>query len=199
MNPIKSTFMLLTGVVALSGVALAKEPKAPAAPAALQLQVDLPFVHDLFVEQDLSEALSATVRETFRRNGYKGGIDEIASGNKPSADRPVLTVKLINWRGSRTGFIECAFTATLTNPDGTTQSLGLFTGSEMNLGSRTRWDVAQTFVDAAEEASRALWRSMEAKSLLPDSIPVSVPASAPAPEPEDPSPPKASTPPVVVE
>lgn len=197
MNTLKSTFMLVTGVVALSGVALAKEPKAPAAPAALQLQVDLPFVHDLFVEEDLSEALSATVRETFRRNGYKGGIDEVATGNKPSADRPVLTVKLISWRGSRAGFIDCAFSATLTNPDGTTQSLGLFTGSETNMGSFSRWNVAQTFVDAAEEASRALWRSLDKRALLPDAIPMSVPASTPAPEKSESA--KTPTPAVVVE
>lgn len=185
------------GLLTLGGVAWAKEPKAAAAPAALQLQVDLPFVQDLFVEQDLSEALAATVRDTFRRHGYKGGIDEIATGNRPSADRPVLTVKLINWRSSRTGFIECAFTATITDANGTPQSLGLFTGSEMNLGARTRWDVAQTFVDAAEEASRALWRSMDKKSLLPEAIPASVPTSAPAPEKSEPA--KASTPAVVVE
>jgi hypothetical protein len=197
MTTLKSTTVLLTGLLTLGGVAWAKEPKAAAAPAALQLQVDLPFVQDLFVEQDLSEALAATVRDTFRRHGYKGGIDEIATGNKPHADRPVLTVKLINWRSSRTGFIECAFTAALTNPDGTSQSLGLFTGSEMNLGARTRWDVAQTFVDAAEEASRALWRSMDQKSLLPDAIPASVPTSAPAPD--KPEPAKTSTPAVVVE
>jgi hypothetical protein len=199
MNTLKSTFMLLTGVVALSGVALAKEPKTPATPAALQLQVDLPFVHDLFVEQDLSEALSATVRETFRRHGYKGGIDEVATGNKVSADRPVLTVKLISWRGSRTGFVDCAFSATLTNPDGTTQSLGMFTGSETNMGSFSRWDAAQTFVDAAEEASRALWRSMDKKALLPAAIPVSAPTSEPVPAREKSAPTKASTPAVVVD
>ncbi len=197
MKTLKSTTLLLAGLLSVGGVAWAKEPKAAAAPAALQLQVDLPFVQDLFVEQDLSEALAATVRDTFRRHGYRGGIDEIATGQRPSADRPVLTVKLINWRGSRTGFIECAFTATLALPDGTSQSLGLFTGSEMNLGARTRWDVAQTFVDAAEEASRALWRSMEKKALLPAAVPVSAPASQP--EPERPVPTKAATPAMVVE
>ncbi|HEY0968197.1 MAG TPA: hypothetical protein VGD88_12470 [Opitutaceae bacterium] len=196
MNSIKST-LLLTGMVALSGVALAKQPKAPAAPAALQLQVDLPFVHDLFVEEDLSEALSATVRETFRRNGYQGGIDEVAVGSKPSADRPVLTVKLINWRGSRAGFVDCVFSATLTKPDGATQSLGVFTGSETNMGSFSRWDVAQTFVDAAEEASRALWRSMDKQALLPAAIPASAPASTPAPDKSAPA--KAATTAVVVE
>ncbi len=197
MNSIKSTLLLLTGVVALSGVALAKQPKVPAAPAALQLQVDLPFVHDLFVEEDLSEALSATVRETFRRNGYQGGIDEVAAGRKPSADRPVLTVKLINWRGSRAGFVDCVFSATLTNPDGTMQSLGVFTGSETNMGSFSRWGVAQTFVDAAEEASRALWRSLDKQALLPAAIPASAPASTPAPEKSAPA--KASAPAVMVE
>jgi len=193
MTTFKSTLVLVSGLLALGGMARAGDSKAPPAPAALQLQVDLPFVHDLFVEEDLSEALSATVRETFRRHGYQGGIDEIATGRRPTADRPVLTVKLINWRGSRTGFIECVFSATLTNPDGTTQSLGIFTGSEMNLGSRTRWDVAQSYVDAAEEASRALWRSLEKQALLPDAIPV----SGPAPEKSEPA--RTSPPAVVVE
>ncbi|GAB1489793.1 hypothetical protein MASR2M8_22470 [Opitutaceae bacterium] len=197
MNTLKSTLVCFISMLTLGGVASAKQPKAPPSPAGLQLQIDLPFVHDLLVEQDLTEALAATVRETFHRNGYTGGIDEVAVGNTPAADRPLLTVKLISWRGSRTGFIDCTFTASLTNPDDTTQSLGIFTGSETHLRSRSRWDVAQAFVDAAEEASHALWRSMNKQALLPVAIPASAPAAAPAPESAAPT--KAPTPAVVVE
>lgn len=161
----------LAGLLAAGGTALAKAKNSAAedmSRPALQVRVNVPGTVDRFNEHDIAEAIANRVRETFDRRGYQGRIEAVMPGQDAKSDRPELIVNLMQWRATRTGFIECTFTAKLRNPDGSEQALGFFTGTEILWGSRrSPWDIADTFVDAADNAAGQLWSELSRRDLVP--------------------------------
>jgi hypothetical protein len=157
----------LTGLLAFGGVAQAKDTGTPEArPAALQVKVELPPSADLFYERDVAEALAQYLGETFERRGFDGRVDDVFYADDVQTERPVLAVNLIRWRRNAAGFVDCTFTAEVRHPDGTTVSLGLFTGSQITWGFGNRWDLRDAFEGAAKNASDQLWSTLVKRDLL---------------------------------
>lgn len=168
---LKFPLACLAGLIAAGGMALAKAKNHAAEDTsrpALQVRVNVPAAVDQFNEHDIAEAIANRVRETFDRYGYQGRIEAVRPDEDANPDRPELIVNLMQWRTTRAGFIECTFTAQLRSPDGSEQALGFFTGTEILWGSRrSPWDLADTFVDAADNAAGQLWSELSRRDLVP--------------------------------
>ncbi len=168
MKTIILPLLSVTGLLAFGSLAHAKETATTVAqPAALQLKVELPPSADLFYERDVAEALSQYLGETFQRRGFDGRVDDVFYADDVQTERPVLALNLIRWRRNAAGFVDCTFTAEVRRPDGTTESLGIFTGSQITWGFGNRWDLRDAFEGAARNASDQLWTTLVKRDLLP--------------------------------
>lgn len=169
MKTIIRPLLAFAGLIAFSGAALAREtPADGTAPVALQVKIELPPHFDLFYERDVAEALAQYVNETFRRRGFDGRFDDVFYADDVKADRPVLALNLIRWNRNAAGFVDCTFTAEVRHTDGKTESLGLFTGSEISWARGNRWDLRDAFEGAAKNAADQLWGTLVKRDLIPD-------------------------------
>lgn len=157
----KSTSLRLSVCAALAGLLAPLTTFAgatPTTPTRLQVHVETPTIFDLTREQDVADALAYRMQETFRRAGFEGRIAQIDDPDEASADAPLITLRLIDWRQGHTGFVDCRLVATMTRADGSTETLGTINGTAVTMGHVTRFDRADAFADAADNAMRDLWQ-----------------------------------------
>lgn len=168
MKTIILPLLSFAGLLAFGGAAFAKEtPAVATAQASLQVKIELPPHFDLFYERDVAEALSQYVGDTFRRRGFDGRVDGVFYADDVKTDRPVLALNLIRWTRNAAGFVDCTFTAEVRHTDGKTESLGIFTGSEISWARGSRWDLRDAFEGAAKNAADQLWGALVKRDLLP--------------------------------
>lgn len=164
MKRILISLIVASGLLASAGT-LSAQTQSPDRPS-LQVEVSLPASSDILHERDVAEALTARVRDVFQRRGYEGKVHEMLRGDSTETGEPVLAINLIRWRMDRAGFVECSFTAGVRQADGTVVPLGVFTASEVAMGTG-RWGLSDTFERAAEHAADQLWTKLRKTEILP--------------------------------
>jgi len=157
---------ILTGLTVLAAPAAAKDKDEPA--PALQVLVDVPPTWDPFLEDDVAEAFYIQINDTFRRAGFKGEIKQVERHDQIRDEVPLLDIRLMEWRISRSGHVDCTFNAGLKR-DGTEHNLGLFNGTALHwVNTRDhRWALQRGLEDSAQSAIKDLWRKLREKELLP--------------------------------
>jgi hypothetical protein len=166
-------FPLLLGLLATIVVpGLPAADSAPTAQAPLQVEVSMPASMNPIHDDDVAEVLVDSIRDAFRKRGYKGKIEEVRRPDEPAADRPLVTIRLTEWRRNRTGGVDCTFTAAIRPAHGAEQSLGLFTATELGLGINNRWQLGEAFRDSAERAADDLYRRLAKMDAVPGVGPV---------------------------
>lgn len=155
---------LLAGLAVMATPVAAKEKSTPA----LQVLVDVPPTWDPEREDDVAETLYIQINDTFRRAGFKGDIVQVERHDKIRDDVPLLDIRLMEWRISRSGHVDCTFNAGL-KLDGAERSLGMFNGTAMHWGNtRDQHRALQRGLeDSARSAIKNLWRQIREKDLLP--------------------------------
>ena len=133
----------------------------------LQVQVTVPGMVDPLTEDDITELLTDSLRDAFRRQGYDGQVEEIHRLDDAKADATLVSLQLIEWERNRTGGVECTFTAAVRPPNGTERSLGMFTAMESGIAISTRWQLAEAFRDSAERAAVEFWRRLSKLDIVP--------------------------------
>jgi hypothetical protein len=163
--------LLLPASPALLAADRAKEAaKAPD----LQVQVDVPASWQPFLMDDIAEALGRVLADSFKRRGYAGNIQQVGLPETAKPDLPLLTVRLHEWRISRTGNAECTLTATL-RAGGKEHDLGIVSYTDLSwIQSRGRFGVARDYAvaeayeDAAGGAMRELFKRVAATGAVPN-------------------------------
>lgn len=153
---------------------LAADPAKAAAKAPdLQVQVDVPPSWQPFLMDDIAEALGRVLSDSFKRRGYAGTIQQVGLPDAAKPDLPLLTVRLHEWRISRTGNAECTLTGTL-RAGGKEHDLGLVSYTDLSwIQSRGRFGVARDYAvadayeDAAGGAMRELFKRVAATAAVP--------------------------------
>lgn len=158
---------ILTLVLSLASVrAAAGDPAAGKAPA-LQVFVDVAPSCRPLLEDDIARALGYRLEDTFRRQGYAGGVDLVLRAPDLTAGAAILELRLVEWRVDRAGQVHCTFSAKVSE-NGQETSLGLFTGSGITWArARDRWRLATAFEDSADDALKDLYRRIAGQKLLP--------------------------------
>ena len=164
-------FLSAALVTAALPVPAQEENAPPPGPEVLQLRIDVPVSWEPFMSDDVADAIEGHVRETFRRQGFKGTWERVDMAEKASTETPLLEVRLLQWRISRTGLVECTMAASLRSADGEEISLGSFTATEFSWGPEGRWETAEHFRNSAEDAARQIYRRLERGGYLPSMIP----------------------------
>lgn len=166
---------LLVGWLAPAALAADSAAAKPAKVADLQVQIDVPPSWRPFLDDDIADALARVLRENFRRRGYAGEIDYLSDRERraPNPDLPLLVVRLHEWRITRTGHAECAFTSTLRAGAHETD-LGLISNTALTwIRERNRFglaaahDAAHAYEDAAGGAMRDLYRRVAETGRVP--------------------------------
>lgn len=153
-------FLLAAAVVP---VANAKDDLKPR----LQVVVETPTVFDLTLEDDVSDALVNQLAETFRRAGFDGRVDHLRHADDAKGAAPTLTLRLDRWERRVTGFVDCSFTAKLITADGAVVNLGRFNGTSVDMGFPNRFTRSDTFLAAADNALRNLYRDYRKLDAVP--------------------------------
>ncbi len=156
--------LLLFASLVLAGCATTARERTP---PSLQVEVIVPPSSDMLREDDIADFFVDGVRETFRRRGFEGWIDELYFREEPRPGIPVLTVRLNQWRRTHTGGVECNFTASYRQPGGEEQPLGHFTSTELATTITSRWTLVEAFRATAERAAEDVWNKMAEANLLP--------------------------------
>lgn len=118
-------------------------------------------------EDRITEAFVSYIIDVFRRQGYKGDIEEVRWHEEPSPGCCLLTINLTEWRMNHIGNIDCTFTANL-QTERATRHLGVFTGMGFRwMAGPGRFGLAESFADAAEDAIRNLYDSVAKTELVP--------------------------------
>jgi hypothetical protein len=163
----KRLFVYLS-MVACLGLAPTLLTAAPeAARPTLHVEVITPPMADTWVEDQVRRALFDNVYETFHRRGFAGRIEERRFQEAVPAEDLLLTIRLTRWRQTRTGGVDCSFTATLRPPHGEATSLGHFTSTDLGLGITSRWSLAEAFRNTARQAADDLWRRLSRSDAAP--------------------------------
>ena len=119
------------------------------------------------LEDDITDAFVSYIIDVVRRQGYKGEIAEVRWFEEPSPGCCLLTINLTEWRMNHIGNIDCTFTANL-QTDRATRHLGIFSGMAFRwMSGPGRFGLADAFGDAAEDAIRQLYFSLEKTELVP--------------------------------
>jgi len=165
-------FALVIGAPVVVWAAPGKEPASPAAPAgktqpiALQVCVTVPPSMRPWREDDLAEAFADRVATALHDQGFVGRIAYVSSFDQPVADRPLLTVNLIEWRMNHVGMVDCTYSARLSASQGQ-DDLGIFSGTGLMMFSRRDWfGRADQYEDAARDALNNLYKRIAATQLL---------------------------------
>ncbi len=166
MKKILISLIGISGLLTSAGTLAAQTQSGTEERPSLQVEVSLPASGDILHERDVSEALTARVRDVFQRRGYEGKVEEMLRGDSTKSGEPVLAINLIRWRMDRAGFVECSFTAGVRQADGTVVPLGVFTASEVTMGTG-HWGLSDTFERAAEGAADQLWTKLRTTEVLP--------------------------------
>lgn len=133
----------------------------------LQLAVDVPILVDPLYEDDVIDIFESSLRTAFRRRGYEGRIENLNWTETPRDNVPLLKVRLMRWQRTRTGGVECTFSAAIRPPGGEEQPLGLITQTDLGLGISSRFTLAEAFRDSAETASEQLYRRIAELNVVP--------------------------------
>ena len=136
----------------------------------LQVSVDVPPSMRPWVSDDIAEAFAMRVGDALDHQGFKSGIDYVDRYSEPDAKRPLLKIRLMEWRTNHVGTVNCTFLASIVTPKGS-DDLGLFTGSSMLLGfPRHDWFARrEQFDDAARQALSDLYKRIEKTNLMASS------------------------------
>lgn len=118
-------------------------------------------------EDDVIEVFGDSIRDAFRRRGYDGQIKELDRADDPKSDLPLLHVRLIRWERTRTGGVECAFSASVRPVGGEERSLGMFTQTELGLMISNRFSLHEAFREAAERAAEQMYRRIAEQNVIP--------------------------------
>lgn len=139
----------------------------------LQLEVDVPPVWQPFLADDIADAFAARLADTFRRQGFEGRVAHRFGRPENEEGRPLLSVRLTEWRIDRTGNARCTFSAMLVTEAGE-HNLGLFTDIAMfwpTPGGRwslaRRFEAANALDQAAEGALRDLYNRLARTEAVP--------------------------------
>lgn len=166
MKRLNSILGLLAAAGALTMLGAAEDDKSPEQPE-LQVRVVLPASVDPIHEDDVIDIFAQSVRDAFRRKGYRGQLEELRFGQDPDLEAPLLTIYVTTWRRNRTGGIDCIFTAAVRPMDGEERRLGVFHATEMGMNISGPWQLGDAFRDAAEQAAADLWRRLARMNILP--------------------------------
>jgi hypothetical protein len=172
----RSRNLLATGLAATLAVTLPRSyatdrysstKPAKAELPQLQLTVHVPTHWRPFLADDLAEAFASRVADVLRRQGFTSEVEFVSSGESDQSMPPVLALRLINWRISRTGNAECTFSAAIL-AGGKEESLGVFenTHPAWNSGIGRR-GMAETLGDAADGALRDLAAKLAQSGSVP--------------------------------
>ncbi len=154
-KPILRLLGPLAALTLLAPIASAKVSEAPR----LQVRVETPTVIDLLHEDNIADAITTSLADTFHRRGFDGRIAQISRADDGAAGVPVLEVTVLDWEMRPTGFVECRISANLISPDGESTRLGSFYGTSVDMGIRTPFTLRRSFEDAANSAMRDLYRN----------------------------------------
>lgn len=137
-------------------------------PGTMKVQVNVPPSWGLLIDDHVADAFVDRMREVFHHEGFRRPIESVRYVEDPARVPYLVTINLTDWRITRTGNVDCTFTATLRTPT-TERRLGVYTNTTMRwLSGPGRFGLAQAFEDAAEGAIRDLCRDIAATELLPD-------------------------------
>lgn len=161
----------MMAVFAVSGIAAAAEEassksESESAEAVLQVQVDVPPAWDPWLADDLSEALFNRVRHIFIRHEFEGTLKEVRRLNEPEPDEPLLSLQVYRWEVDRTGSVRCVIRGDLYDAERNRTRLGVYTATEFVWGPANQWELADTFVEAADDVAEQLWNDLKEKDLL---------------------------------
>jgi hypothetical protein len=154
----------------------ARNDRAPARPADLQVVIDVPPTWRPFLEDDIAEALFSRLHDIFKLRGYHGKVVQIERTDDRQPGVPTLELALTEWRVDRVGNAQCTMTARLSTPSGE-KNLGLATGTAIfwpngsHWGFNRRMDVADALDDAANSAAREVYDAVANSRLLPGITP----------------------------
>jgi hypothetical protein len=139
----------------------------------LHLDVDVPPVWQPFLADDIADAFAARLVDTFRRQGFEGTVAHRFGRAQAEDVRPLLSIRLTEWRIDRTGTARCTFSATLvTETD--ERNLGLF--SDLALfwhAPGGRWSLARRFeaASALEQAAEGALRDLYNRLARTEAVP----------------------------
>lgn len=157
-------------VAALVPAVFAAKEKKAKDPAEILLRVEVPsLMGDSWREDEVIDIFVSRVYDAFRREGYKGRLDW-ERGAEPKGEQRLIAINLIRWRGSRTGGVECTFTASVEREGVKSVPLGVFNGLTLRMGGGAL-SAAGAYEDSAEDALRDLYRKMAKENLLPTGKP----------------------------
>jgi hypothetical protein len=136
----------------------------------LQVQVVVPPSWRPMFDENVSDALASHIIDVFQREGFRGNLSEVALHEEPTGAADLLTVRLMEWRGDALGNINCTFAATIQTPQGS-RDLGIFNGTGFRwMSGLGRFGLAETFGDAADDATRDLYRALASSHLVPGAM-----------------------------
>lgn len=170
-NPVR----LALSLVVVAGLAACSSAvsSSPARLVDLQVQVDVPPTWRPFVDDNLADALARLLSDNFRRHGYAGYIEHVEPPRAANPDLPLLTLRMMEWRITRTGNAECTFSATLRTSAGETD-LGMVSSTEFTwIRERGRFGLARAHetADALEGAATAAMRELYARVARTGQVP----------------------------
>ena len=157
-NLLKTNWKVI--VIAALALPLGVAAKSADSPR-LAVNIEAPTVFDFSLERDISDLLLSHMDTAFRRLGFEGRIADANRLKNASESMPVINLRVIEWRSSRTGMVELRFTAELETLGGETENLGLYRGSSLNMGRGSRFMADRAYEDAAVNAMRDLYRDLE--------------------------------------
>ena len=118
-------------------------------------------------EERVTEAFVSYIYDVFRRQGFKGEIEEVHWSEEPSPGCCLLTINMTEWRMNHIGNIDCTFTANL-QTESKVRHLGVFTGMAFRwMSGPGRFGLADAFTDAAEDAIEHLFTALAETELVP--------------------------------
>ena len=165
--------LFCAAIFAANATSRAADTKKPAPPPDLQFYVDVPPTWRPFLDDDIAEAFASRVEYVFKQRGYAGLMAFVQRNDEPKPKLPVLEVRLLEWRISRTGNAECTFSATLKNA-AAEKSLGLVANTAIfwptrggHWGMGRSFEAANALDSAAERALRELYQRVAETGLIP--------------------------------
>jgi hypothetical protein len=167
----------LAAFATLGQLSLRAEEKPPLKTADLQVTIDVPPTWRPFLDDDIADALTSRLIDTFQKRGYTGRIEQLRQGDTAAKGVPQLEVRLIEWRIGRSGNADCTLSANVRTAAGE-KDLGLITSSAIfwphasgHWGLNRSYETANALEDAAESAMRDLYARLAKSALVPGLAP----------------------------
>lgn len=159
--------LVLASVISLSTACVASAADRASNPQeVLQIEVRIPPTWEPMLEDRISERFVDQIREVFQREGFRGQIREVHTG-EANPGQPLLTIFLTQWEVNHIGTITCSFSAGLQSANGM-RSLGAYSGTALRwMSGPGRFGLADSLDNAATEAIRQLFNDVAETELVP--------------------------------